>query len=62
MQLVKNDLDSLEAVFESAVFLSDFLARYSRIDRNIRDRVVKDAQNFEDLYHQRLPSYSSLLS
>ena len=48
MQLVKNDLDNLEAVFESAVFLSDLLARFASIDKNFRDRLLDDTLDFEN--------------
>ena len=47
MQLVQNDLDSLEAVFGSAVFLSDLLARFASIDRTFRDRILDDTPDFE---------------
>ena len=48
MQLIKNDLDSQEAVFESAVFLSDLLGRFASIERNFRDRKLDDTPNFEN--------------
>ena len=48
MQLVKNDLDALEAVFESAVFLSDLLARFASIDSSFRDRILDDTLDFEN--------------
>ncbi|KAL8787323.1 MAG: hypothetical protein Q9195_007818 [Heterodermia aff. obscurata] len=48
LQLVKNDLDTLEAVFESAFFLSDLLARFASIDRNFRDRILDDTPDFEN--------------
>ena len=48
MQLVQNDLDSLEAVFGSAVFLSDLLARFASIDRTFRDRILDDTPDFEN--------------
>lgn len=45
---MKNDLDTLEAVFESAVFLSDLLARFTSIDKKFRDRIVDDTLDFEN--------------
>ena len=45
---MKNDLDALEAVFESVVFVSDLLARFASIDSNFRDRILDDTPEFEN--------------